>query len=291
MTTLHPDLKKVLPKMREANAAVWPALTIYILHANIRNRAWPNLDTLARETGFVRQTVIEAKAWLVEHGALEKVGYQLRVERERIHPKMDVMQLTGEIHLSGEVFRYLIVPETSETAEINSLPSRPLAQICDVTNLSQQSTQQTINSLPSRPEVTTAAGSNSRPEPEPALPVTASMLFMENISPNLGPIQIEKLMDAEAGFGLDVMREAITEAVDSKPSGERKYISVNFVLTIAARIADGRPKPKAPSSKNGSYPKKAGKPSAIPGASQALLDAHPGLEEQLREIYHIGGKK
>ena len=237
MTHLDPELRQALPKMRAAGAAVWPILTCYILHANIRNRAWPNLDTLQRETGYARETIIDGKQWLVEHGALVKVGYQLRVERERLHPRQDVMQLTGLIVLDGKALKYLTVAP-DETVEVNRQPSRLLTEIPDVTNLSQSSAQQTINRQPSRPEVTTTTTL-----PKPPEKPTVAMLFMQNINSDLGSLQVETLLDDEQTFGYDIMKAAIQEAANSKPAIDRKELTVNYVRRIARRMFEEKTNP------------------------------------------------
>jgi len=73
---------------------------------------------------------------------------------------------------------------------------------------------------------------------------TVSLLYMQNVNPNLGSLQIETLMDGEKTFGYEVMRQAIKEAANSKSADERRFLTVNFVMTIAGRIARGEAKPK-----------------------------------------------
>lgn len=289
MSTIDPGLLKALPKMRAAGAAVWPVLTCYILHTNIRNRAWPNLDTITRETGFERATVVEAKKWLVEHCALTPVGYQLRLERERLHPRMDVMQVNGTLAIDGQEYRYLTVAAPADQAEVNSSASELLKNKESRTESGQQFTGRTIDSSSAEPDsstATTAVEEVARP--------TVSSLYMVNINPNLGSLQIETLMDGEKTFGYEIMKGAIAEAANSKSSDERRYLTVNYIMTIAGRIARGDAKPKGRRGVAVEHIVDASKPVSPLvtqlGASQAELDANPGIQEQLERIYREQGR-
>lgn len=69
MQGLDYHFRDVLPLLKEAGRLnVWMC---YYLHTNDHNDAWPGLDTLERETGFSRPTLILTKRWLVSHGMLE----------------------------------------------------------------------------------------------------------------------------------------------------------------------------------------------------------------------------
>jgi len=97
----------------------------------------------------------------------------------------------------------------------------------------------TVGSQVSHTTTTTAVAS-----PQKAEKPTISVLYMQNVNPNLGSLQVETLLDGEKTFGYDVMRQAIKEAANSKSPDELRFITVNFVMTIAARIARGDAKPK-----------------------------------------------
>lgn len=88
---------------------------------------------------------------------------------------------------------------------------------------------QELNPPPSNsePEVTTTLNSEKP---------TVTMLFMENIHGYIKHLEIERLQDGEAEYGYDIMRAAIKEAAGSKTPMEKKSISVNYVITIAARL-------------------------------------------------------
>lgn len=99
-TTLHWNLRTVMHHMRDGGRLA--VYLCYLLHANIRNRAWPSIELLMKETGWARASVVEAKQWLVEHRAIEKVAIDKRVgEETKLHQRCDVMQITGGLIIDG----------------------------------------------------------------------------------------------------------------------------------------------------------------------------------------------
>lgn len=102
-TSLHWGFRNVLHHFREdGTLAVYVA---YLLHANMRNRAWPSIDLLVKETGWSRSSVVNAKKWLIEHQALERVEYEQRAgdDELKLHQRTDIMQITGVLAINGEV--------------------------------------------------------------------------------------------------------------------------------------------------------------------------------------------
>jgi hypothetical protein len=91
---------------------------ILVLRANIRNRCWPSMRRIAKDTGYALAAVNEAKKWLQEHGAIEIVKYEHRVgdEKRDVNHLQNVYQLTGVIKFAGVTYPCLYVPqiETSE---------------------------------------------------------------------------------------------------------------------------------------------------------------------------------
>jgi hypothetical protein len=89
-----------------------------VLRANIRNRCWPSMRRIAKDTGYALAAVNEAKKWLQEHGAIEIVKYEHRVgdEKRDVNHLQNVYQLTGVIKFAGVTYPCLYVPqiETSE---------------------------------------------------------------------------------------------------------------------------------------------------------------------------------
>jgi hypothetical protein len=94
-------------------------LIALILRANVRNRCYPSMKLIAKETGFGLATITEAKKWLEEHGAIEVVPYAQRVgdEKEKIKStRQHVYQLTGVLKVDGVTYPYFYVSE-SEISE------------------------------------------------------------------------------------------------------------------------------------------------------------------------------
>lgn len=146
-----------------------------------------------------------------------------------------VKRTIGELLKKGYIARSRRVKQVSVT------------QVFKVPATADKLTHDPIRGITSEPTVgspvihTTTA--TAAAIPDGAKP-TISMLFMENVNPNLGSLQVETLRDGEATYGYDVMKQAIQEAANSKAADERKFLTVNFVMTIAGRIARGEAKPK-----------------------------------------------
>lgn len=114
MTTLHWEMRPLLTHLKPEGRL--NVLTALLLHANIRLRCWPSLETLVAETDFTIATVNRAKNWLLQHGFIVLVPYELRVDNERkLPPRQNVYQLTGVANIKGKVFQYLyMTPESYE---------------------------------------------------------------------------------------------------------------------------------------------------------------------------------
>lgn len=109
MTALDWQLRGGLVHLRDNGRL--NVLVALILHANIRNRCWPSLDLLCKETGFGLEAVNKAKKWLSEHKAIEVVKYAQRLDEEKaLPPRQNVYQLTGYLRIEGEIYRYLYTP-------------------------------------------------------------------------------------------------------------------------------------------------------------------------------------
>ena len=101
---------------RDARLAV---MLCFILHANHRLRCYPSTETLCRETGFNRPSVIEAREWLIARKALVVVPHDKRIGDERKLPNRQfVYQLTGVIEVKSGLRPYLLMtPETTAAVE------------------------------------------------------------------------------------------------------------------------------------------------------------------------------
>lgn len=91
---------------------------ILFLRGNVRNRCWPSMRRIAKDTGYALAAVNEAKKWLEEHGAIEVVKYDQRIgeEKKGINHLQNVYQLTGVIKFNGVTYPYLYVPQ-NETSD------------------------------------------------------------------------------------------------------------------------------------------------------------------------------
>lgn len=122
-TTLNWQLRDALKHLSKGGRLV--VLTSYILHANTRNRVWIGVDEIAKETGLSRTTVIAAKKWLEDCGAIAPVPNDKRVDKELdLHHLVDVFEITGILTVDGKQHPYLYAnPESlgSESLGKNSL--------------------------------------------------------------------------------------------------------------------------------------------------------------------------
>jgi len=102
-TTLDYELKDALPFLTKDNR--WNVLTVLILHANVRNRCWPSMDTITElATNGNRTKATRAKKWLERHGVFESVEYSKRVAEElKLSPRQTIYQLLGTIKACNEV--------------------------------------------------------------------------------------------------------------------------------------------------------------------------------------------
>lgn len=138
----HWELREYLHEFRQdendSNAqrdARWPVLTMLILHANNRLRCWPSTDTLCKETGFTKPTVVEARKWLLKKHAIELVPFDKREGKEKeLPPRQFIYQLSGSIMTSQGIRPYIaMTPETKEAIaeeiannELEGKDSKPL---------------------------------------------------------------------------------------------------------------------------------------------------------------------
>lgn len=73
--TIHGGSHSALKHFRK-NGAALAVYWEYISRTNYDNVSWPSLNGLAKNTGFSKQSCLNARHWLIEHGALERVeGY------------------------------------------------------------------------------------------------------------------------------------------------------------------------------------------------------------------------
>lgn len=225
MTSLHRQgLKSALAILWKGGRANWQVLTVYMIHTNIRNRAWPSLDTISKEAGLTRDTAMTAKDWLVEHGALEPVPYDLRINEERKAPRADVMQVTGVVEQHGVLYYCLDFSRDGGDSQSSS-----------------SSTIETGNRLVALPEGTTTtttgkAAAQAAPladnndDPNPVIDA-----WLNLTAGRLNPVHADLLMDYAEEYTVEWVVEAIKETAASKTAMQLRDIKPSYLLAILSR--------------------------------------------------------
>lgn len=244
-TTLHWSLRQALPYLRDDGRLA--VLVAYILHANQRNRAWPSVETLIAETGYGRNSVIEAKKWLVEVGALEAVPAERRTGDDELalHPRSDLFQITGLLRIEGEVIPFLHFNE-EKNESINGLLSKPL------NGNSLLSKRLPTKRLPSKPEGISIpsyediSSSSSAAFFETPTEIPTVFRLMETLWGQMvsGPYEAEQWNTLVEEYPIDWIEDAMKEAVDCGGGTKR---SIRYVQKVLARWKqDGRASGKQP---------------------------------------------
>lgn len=149
-------------------------LIALMCHSNARNRCWPSMRLLVKETGWSIGEITKAKDWLIEHGALELVDYDKRVGKQELSlpRRQHIYQLTGEIKVEDKTYHYFLLPDVSldetspseisrdETEVIqdiskSSIEIKPLSAVADIETVSSDTVTVTvIKPKPSKPAKT-----------------------------------------------------------------------------------------------------------------------------------------
>lgn len=136
MSTIHGKSHAAIRFFRQCSASL-EVYWIYISRTNYENVAWPSSKGLAKGTDFNKNTVLKARRWLVEHGALERVKDYTRPEWRGLPEKERKVKLaldhneyyrpTGKLKVSETEYVLLYFPQ-SEPSDIESddgLPGQP----------------------------------------------------------------------------------------------------------------------------------------------------------------------
>jgi len=87
-----------------------PVLLYLLLRCNKHLRCWPDVETIARETGIGKPRIVEALAWLVAHQAVMYVPVAKRTGHEqKLRKNRRIYQLTGVITLNEQPIEYLFL--------------------------------------------------------------------------------------------------------------------------------------------------------------------------------------
>lgn len=118
---------EIRPYLHQFDKAKLHILVALVLRSNERMRCWPSVDTLCSDTGYSKAPVIEAKQWLIQHGAIELVPYDKRVGVEQtLEPRHHIYQITGVINLDGKSIGYLVSGKDSQSIESKSSKTKRL---------------------------------------------------------------------------------------------------------------------------------------------------------------------
>lgn len=117
MAAIHGKSHQALRHLRDKPAAL-AVLWIYISRSNYENVAWPSLRGLEQDTGWNRTTCQDARAFLVDHKALEKVEDYIRPQWRSLDPlalakkrglyhRTEYFRATGVFEMNGEHYELL----------------------------------------------------------------------------------------------------------------------------------------------------------------------------------------
>ncbi len=136
---IHGLSHKAIAAFRDTPAAL-AVYWIYVSRMNKDGVAWPSAAGLARNTGWVKDTVLIGRYWLVEHEALEEVKDYIRPEWRNLDEKTKQQKLNLD---RSEYYRptgYIILNEKkypmlyhggNETSDIESEDTRTNPPIVD----------------------------------------------------------------------------------------------------------------------------------------------------------------
>jgi len=199
---IHGLSHKALKYMRKRPATL-AVYWIYISRTNHENVAWPSIRGLERDTAWNRTTCQEARAWLVEHQALERVSDYIRPEwrgldekelkQKRNLDRAEYYRPTGHIVIDGEVFPMLYFGK-SEVSDIESsdvLPRRtPMASDTDGVGHRQDQTKLDSILEPDTKEKERECATEPAAQPEPAAkdePLSPSNIVEFPEGPDIAP--------------------------------------------------------------------------------------------------------
>ena len=127
---------KAIKYFRDEPAAL-AVYWIYCSRVNNEGVAWPSIRGLAESTGWSKQTVTNARKWLVERGALEPVADYTRPQWRNLPPaeqnkkkglnRSEYYRVTGIIYIDGTRYDLLYIPGHTPASELevpDVLPGR-----------------------------------------------------------------------------------------------------------------------------------------------------------------------
>lgn len=122
--TIHWQVRNALPILRthDTSGAALYCLIALTSHANQRNRAWPTLKTLERETGYSYPTVQKSVQVLVDLGIVDIVPAKKRVGPEAdLHHRHNVYQINDSFSHEGQTYHIFYAPGNVNRVNVNDV--------------------------------------------------------------------------------------------------------------------------------------------------------------------------
>lgn len=269
MSTIHGGSHKAIRYFREPPAAL-SVLWIYCARRNHEGIAYPSLRGLVNDTGWSINLCRDARDWLVQHLALERVeGYvrpdwraleEKALKRRLVLDHSEYFKVTGRWVWEGKTYPILYAP--SESNDLGDDVSRRETS----NDVSPRATSyRMIQNL--IPEKTQLDSSNA------ALRARAEIFkaFEGGIGP-LTPAVADGVTDALANFPSSWVLDAIEEAA---ASGGKSFNYVDSILKRWERDGKGKRPPSTPVSRT----KTEGAPAKTAAAGASTSRGAPDLED------------
>ncbi len=199
MQPLDYRLKFAPPEIWEDNR--WTVLTFLMLHANVRNRCWPSVRTIAARMHKSTATINKAKQWLIKAGAIKIVPIKERSEEEKaLSRRLHIYQLTGEFLIEGKKYPYFYLPPETDTSETDDDPDTEDENVAESKilenatkgNLGIGNDLESGNGIESSNPTLPLAAAEPQSEPEKPIPAPsqtfAPLLRQPTVSAKLPPV-------------------------------------------------------------------------------------------------------
>lgn len=215
-------------KFLRSKPATLAVFWIYASRTNNEGMAWPSLRGLAQDTGWSVDTCKDARKWLVEHGALERVTEYIRPDWRKLEEKdrtkrvnldrTEYYRPTGYIEIAEKRYHMLYFgqqePSTIEEVPPDVLPRRTSA----ASDMQPGSTELSTNESELDTTTTPRAASNGvmkKPKSE-LTPVQQIITLVNQKHIMLSGMDLEHIKDEVENTPLENIIAAINLAVDRK---------------------------------------------------------------------------
>lgn len=128
--TIHGLSHQALKYLRDKPAAL-AVFWDYVSRANYEGIAWPSVAGLSRDTGWSHRTCFEARKWLVECGALERIENYVRPDWRDKKPQdkqryinfdhAEYYRPTGRLTINSNTYSLLYIGDNEQGDETNPI--------------------------------------------------------------------------------------------------------------------------------------------------------------------------